>query len=1000
MKRAGRFLKGIYNYKGKYINGGKGVISLFMALLMMPFLSIAGILINSARVNSAIAIFDEALSNASDSTLGTYESFLRERFGLLAISQDISGKFNADGSVYGVEDFIQETYMKFMEENLKALNKPDANNVYTTSTIQARGVYSLADPNIMLSEIKEFGKYSVPAQTVLDTLSVEDLVSEIGKSLLGEGTLKIFSAVTNGTALADAYIDLGEAFQGLIDAVTEEQTAKAEYDTAYQEFAGMVDNYRGTFEGWVSEMASLAQAIADAKSTYEDEADAVEEAEDEEEQKAAEAAAAGKSYTPASVDTSARDNAKAAWDAAVSKFNTTNAEYVADLGTLKTEVELKQAAYLTKIDVLIEKVTATKGALDGALEARESIFEKTGDMVESVTHAVDTFDEKDAKKQKEDFKKAMDAETDATKKAEYKEKIDNIDKQLTQMKDYSTVMDATKDIVQDTVSDAVTELEVYSNGIYSSAVEDLRTIKANVAGYSVPQLGEDYLSSVNTMSVSDNKDAYYAELLELLTKAVVEQLEKDIVDKLSSDSIWAVIEGTIAFFKALFEVQIFADPELTAQINTTYYADTYGGLPSTKDRTVYPLYEGEEEDKTISDTYKQLFGDTTAVDSEKEWSKNILKTIGDIFGGFVTLQTDILKITNPVGLVLNILNIGNIIKEIMTTVEKIATAIRDFVGYMCDFVASAATAVGNKIIVSGYMSYMTSNRTSVGDSSPLNGADYNMRKQVPQVAGISVPVLSDLQALFNAMKGAASGGTDLCFYGAETEYLLIGSTSEYVNQLGAFGEVYLTRLLMNLAPVLTNQEVMEIASATGPFAPLVYIAFVVLEPFVDTILLVNGGDIPFWKLKLYLTPSGIPDLVTSVVDIGIAEAKAKEWQQQYKDKLGDSYTEPPEAPESSGLVKKFGETVNTVTYQQMLFLLMLVFYSQDTLVSRFSDIVEMEAIEYEKNTVVGADGIFDLDYSYTFIRAEGVFTMNEFIPLSDSDIGLSHAKRRIVYRGY
>ena len=37
------------------INGTKGVISLFLAILMVPFVSIAGALINAARVNSAIA---------------------------------------------------------------------------------------------------------------------------------------------------------------------------------------------------------------------------------------------------------------------------------------------------------------------------------------------------------------------------------------------------------------------------------------------------------------------------------------------------------------------------------------------------------------------------------------------------------------------------------------------------------------------------------------------------------------------------------------------------------------------------------------------------------------------------------------------------------------------------------------------------------------------------------------------------------------------------------
>ena len=87
MKNQWRFKKKLA-FLNKYINGTNGVISLFLAILMVPFASIAGALVNSARINSSVAIFDEALCSASNSTLGTYDNFLRERFGLLAMDQN------------------------------------------------------------------------------------------------------------------------------------------------------------------------------------------------------------------------------------------------------------------------------------------------------------------------------------------------------------------------------------------------------------------------------------------------------------------------------------------------------------------------------------------------------------------------------------------------------------------------------------------------------------------------------------------------------------------------------------------------------------------------------------------------------------------------------------------------------------------------------------------------------------------------------------------------
>ena len=69
------------------------------------------------------------------------------------------------------------------------------------------------------------------------------------------------------------------------------------------------------------------------------------------------------------------------------------------------------------------------------------------------------------------------------------------------------------------------------------------------------------------------------------------------------------------------------------------------------------------------------------------------------------------------------------------------------------------------------------------------------------------------------------------------------------------------------------------------------------------------------------------------------------------------------------------------------------------MLSRLSNIIEMEAVEYmNNNKVVASNGLFDLDYSYTYIRTEATFTMNEFIPVSGEAIGFN--KKRVVYKGY
>jgi hypothetical protein len=62
------------------INGVKGAISLFMPLLMTPFLTIAVLLVEAGRYNSAVSLLDEALGVSSMSTLANYDDYLQEHF--------------------------------------------------------------------------------------------------------------------------------------------------------------------------------------------------------------------------------------------------------------------------------------------------------------------------------------------------------------------------------------------------------------------------------------------------------------------------------------------------------------------------------------------------------------------------------------------------------------------------------------------------------------------------------------------------------------------------------------------------------------------------------------------------------------------------------------------------------------------------------------------------------------------------------------------------------
>ena len=94
MKRIKKKAKQIKQIFNKYINDTKGVISLFLALVMLPFTSTALIIVESARYQNAMELVDEMLDCIGLSSIADFDSYLESRDGLLAMSQETAPMTN------------------------------------------------------------------------------------------------------------------------------------------------------------------------------------------------------------------------------------------------------------------------------------------------------------------------------------------------------------------------------------------------------------------------------------------------------------------------------------------------------------------------------------------------------------------------------------------------------------------------------------------------------------------------------------------------------------------------------------------------------------------------------------------------------------------------------------------------------------------------------------------------------------------------------------------
>lgn len=954
-RRVGKIYKKLNKGFHRYINGTKGVISLFLAILMLPFATIAGSLINAARIDSAVAIFDEALCNASNSTLGTYDSFLRKRFGLLAMSQNTASK----GAGYTAQDLISETFEFYMEQNLGALS-----NTYTSFDVSAAGVYPLADTDVLLSQVMDASKYTVPAKLVIDGLSLDDLLKNLTKSLSLASS--IFDTLSSGATMGDNMAQCEEKFKTLTEKVKASETANAEYDAAYNAFVTAVNAYNPLIDEFNQER-SKKQTAVDNATTKRDECQATYD-----EAKAAYDAlvAAGEDLKKHKTEVDAYEDAEEALEKANGDLTSANNAlttvintYTSKLSEKRSAVTTAKSTYVIKIDAFASALKATGEAVIDAQSSVNTAINSGVDFAGKIGNTLYEGQKTSINNQIEDMKnskKAAEERGDNTAAYLWDDQIKDAQKQQTEIADENKIYSA----YTSTYSTAIKSLDSFQKEdyktLYSQAYGSLIELKGEVESYVV--------HTDNTTKLAD-ASSYYRIIDTILTTADVAKIEEDLAGEIGKSSFIALINAIVGFIKAIFSLTVWFDPTLNATIDTNKYS-SIGGLPSMKDRSEGSPYSLKSEfadiDQQKSDYYKGLLSD---------YSNNpvVAGNAATMLDLITTIMENIEKIVN-----LPKWGFGTVFSNLKTIAKAIGNIITTYISFITNLQKIIVNAISQKILLAGYVAYNIPNRTTYTKKA-LNGATYA------------------LPNMHSAQQGYA-------FYGAETEYIINGSLSEISNQTNMFHIVYLLRGIYNIPVILLNSEVATFAGEAAACSLgigyfVVYILYIIAEPFVDTLILVNAGSVPVIKRKVYLTPGGIPDLIKCFYKLSLSDdLKNKAYKEVIKvatlEKASDEFAEnyePPKVPEGN----KFTQSWD-FDYTKTLIIVMTLFTGTDTMVSRLSDIIQMEASYDAVNRI--DKYTFNLDQSYTYLRASGTFEANEFIKISNGT-GLK-SKERVVYRGY
>lgn len=233
------------NWWMRFCEHNKGSISIFLSAILLPFLWLIGILVDDSNLNLSIASVEGAGELTVNAALANYDSVLADVYGLYAMSQSseddnlgLESYFRDSlhaGELMQAVDADSELGQAVVDGSQDLLGLTRAEDVtrnfvdveYSNFTAGGLPGSSLANPEILKSQIVEFMKYRGPADigmSLLDSLGVFKKVGEQAKVLkekmntdqkvatLAEESQRLYDAIVHLDQLLTDYLAMRDSF--------------------------------------------------------------------------------------------------------------------------------------------------------------------------------------------------------------------------------------------------------------------------------------------------------------------------------------------------------------------------------------------------------------------------------------------------------------------------------------------------------------------------------------------------------------------------------------------------------------------------------------------------------------------------------------------------------------------------------------------------------------------------------------------------------------------
>jgi len=240
----------------KFFYKTKGVISVFLIMIMLPLFTSAVLLVDGARYHSAKTLIQEAGDLAAYSVIANYNLDLKDEYGLFAIDDENT---TATFEKYFKESLgCSESESKEYSEQVQGMlsnliygnEYSNANfyNLYNFNVLDAtaNGKYPLSEPSVLQNQIVEYTKYR-GVETILERFEIIKKFNELDGEL------------GNSSKTMDAIEELAEIDQTDSKKVAESlENLRATVKTYNQNVAQLLANVSSYEDYYINEMCNMA----------------------------------------------------------------------------------------------------------------------------------------------------------------------------------------------------------------------------------------------------------------------------------------------------------------------------------------------------------------------------------------------------------------------------------------------------------------------------------------------------------------------------------------------------------------------------------------------------------------------------------------------------------------------------------------------------------------------------------------------------------------------